>query len=184
MQGVKDQSPHCSKTLHTIPDGFCTAETIIPSFSSAIRESKAYSSRAKGFVKTVTLKTLQNINSLGCEHCRKWLFPPPLHASITQWNLNFEAPGISETKAALKIHRNVCLWHPLTDVAVETSRVWCKHQRFAQNKTATAFAHTEVNPCNRQVTSIELGRRIQSAQCDSSIFVNVRITLFRIDLRL
>lgn len=74
------------------------------------------------------------------------------------------ARGIPGIKVALKSMEHVCLQHSLTDAAVETSRVWCKRQTFAQNRIATAFAHTVVNPCNKDVTNAELGSRFQSAQ--------------------
>lgn len=55
-----------------------------------------------------------------------------------------------EIKVAFKFIEEGCLQCSLTDAAVETSRVWCKHQTFAQNRIATASAHTAVNPCNKR----------------------------------
>lgn len=77
---------------------------------------------------------------------------------------------IPEIKVAFKSIENSCLQHSLTDAAVGISRVWYKHQMFAQNRIATAFAHTEVNPCNRQATNTELLSRLQSTQHDGSVF--------------
>lgn len=48
------------------------------------------------------------------------------------------------------------LLHPLamklfTDAAAEISRVWCKHQKFFQSRTATASVHIEANLCKNKV---------------------------------
>lgn len=61
--------------------------------------------------------------------------------------------GASSTTQYQERERNIrkssgdgSLDHALTYAAVEISTVWCKHQMFAQNRTATASVHTEVNP--------------------------------------
>lgn len=54
---------------------------------------------------------------------------------------------------------------------------------FAQNRIATAFAHTEVNPCNRQVTKAVRELTPVSLVRQQHICVTVRMALFRTDLK-
>lgn len=48
----------------------------------------------------------------------------------------------------VKTVTNIKLLKSFTDAAAGISTVWCKHQKFFQNRTATASVHIVANLCN------------------------------------